>query len=134
MPILKNFQNHIENQLPFLKESKLIIAISGGVDSVVLAHLCAQLKLDFALAHCNFKLRRVESDKDEAFVKSLSENLGIEYHVTHFNTEDYISKNKEIKESIDLIEEVESYAVSEKEREAYFYPKEEKFCFAICCR
>ncbi|MDG1525168.1 MAG: ATP-binding protein, partial [Candidatus Thalassarchaeaceae archaeon] len=56
---------------PFLEDSKLLIAISGGIDSVVLAHLCSQLDLNFSLCHCNFNLRGQESDDDEAFVTSM---------------------------------------------------------------
>ena len=94
MPILKNFQNHIENQLPFLKESKLIIAISGGVDSVVLAHLCNSLNYDFVLAHCNFNLRGDESKADENFVLQLAEHLNVEAFIQNFNTQAYADLNK----------------------------------------
>ena len=70
--MLKNFSYHIENKLSFLKETKLLIAISGGLDSVVLTHLCKALDLDITLAHCNFNLRAQESDNDEAFVLQFS--------------------------------------------------------------
>ena len=68
----QKFTDHIKDKLPFLKKGKLIIAISGGVDSVVLAHLCHKLKLNFALAHCNFNLRGKESDNDEVFIENLT--------------------------------------------------------------
>ena len=73
--MLEQFQKHIDDKLPFLIESKFLIAISGGLDSVVLTNLCHELKLDFALAHCNFKLRENESDQDENFVIKLAETL-----------------------------------------------------------
>ena len=47
--MLTAFKNHIEEQFPFLKNSRLVIAISGGIDSVVLAQLCHKLNFDFAL-------------------------------------------------------------------------------------
>ncbi|WP_179377190.1 tRNA lysidine(34) synthetase TilS [Winogradskyella wichelsiae] len=90
----KDFKNHIENKLSILKESKLIIAISGGIDSVVLAKLCQSLELNFALAHCNFNLRAKESDKDEAFVVALAEQLEVEIFVQNFDTLAYADKNK----------------------------------------
>ena len=76
--MLENFQNHINKNLNFLKESKLLIAISGGLDSIVLTHLCHDLTLNIALAHCNFNLRGKESDADESFVFQLAKDLNKE--------------------------------------------------------
>lgn len=92
--MLENFKSHINKQFPFLKESKLIIAISGGIDSVVLAHLCHKLNFNFALAHCNFNLRGKESDADEAFVLELGEQLDVEVFIQNFDTEAYAEENK----------------------------------------
>ena len=89
-----DFKLHIKNNLSTLKEGKLLIAISGGIDSVVLAHLCSQMELQFSLAHCNFNLRAEESQKDEAFVVSLAETLGVEVFVQHFDTEVYAKAHK----------------------------------------
>ncbi|HIC31314.1 MAG TPA: tRNA lysidine(34) synthetase TilS [Flavobacteriaceae bacterium] len=95
MPNLVNtFKNHIKQQLPFLKESKLLVAISGGVDSVVLTHLCKEVNLDFALAHCNFNLRGNESDADESFVLELAEDLDVEVFIQNFNTESFAKNQK----------------------------------------
>lgn len=80
------FQQHLSTAFPELLSSPFIIAISGGVDSVVLAHLCHALNLNFALAHCNFQLRDSESDADEAFVKHLAEALNCEIFVKKFDT------------------------------------------------
>ena len=90
----KAFINHIIQNLPFLKESKLLIAISGGVDSVVLAHLCKEAKLDFTLAHCNFNLRGNESDADESFVLELAEDLDVEVFIQNFDTESFAKNEK----------------------------------------
>jgi len=87
-------KKHIKNRLSFLSSSKLLIAISGGVDSVVLTHLCHKLKLDFALAHCNFNLRGKESDADEQFVIHLAENLDKEVFIESFETNTYARNNK----------------------------------------
>ncbi|GAL61981.1 tRNA lysidine(34) synthetase TilS [Algibacter lectus] len=93
--MLKNLQNHINKNLAFLNESKILIAISGGIDSVVLTHLCHQLKLNIALAHCNFHLRGEESNGDEESVKQLAEQLGLEVFVQNFDTENYAKTNKQ---------------------------------------
>ena len=66
--MLQKFEKHIHTNFPFVRDSKLLLAISGGLDSVVLMYLCNQLKLNISLAHCNFKLRNEESDLDEEFV------------------------------------------------------------------
>ncbi len=92
--MLENFQNHINQKLPFLKEGKLLIAISGGVDSVVLVDLCHKLGLNISLAHCNFNLRGNESDGDENFVIQLGDDLDIEAFTESFDTEGYSVLNK----------------------------------------
>lgn len=88
------FKNNIENNMPYLKKAKILIAVSGGLDSVVLTHLCSKLNLNIALAHCNFNLRGNESDTDEAFVLELAKTLDIEAFVQHFNTEAYAKAEK----------------------------------------
>lgn len=92
--MLQKFKQHLHQNFPFLEDSKFLIAISGGIDSVVLAHLCGQLNLSFSLCHCNFNLRGQESDDDEAFVKSLAESLKTSVYTTSFETEKYATKNK----------------------------------------
>lgn len=92
--MLEQFQKHINDNLSFLKESKLLITISGGLDSVVLTHLCHCLKLDIKLAHCNFKLRGNESDQDEVFVLDLANTLNLEVFVESFDTESYAETEK----------------------------------------
>ncbi len=92
--MLKQFKNHIKNNFSFLKESKLLVAISGGLDSVVLMHLCYQSSLNIALVHCNFNLRGKESDGDENFVLQLAESLDLEVFIESFDTETYAKENK----------------------------------------
>jgi len=92
--MITSVKNHIEQNLSFLNESKLLLAISGGLDSVVLAHLCKALYLDFSLAHCNFSLRAEESNTDEAFVKQLAKDLNVTCYTKIFNTEAFADENK----------------------------------------
>lgn len=93
--MLELFKQHINQELPLLKECKLLIAISGGIDSVVLAHLCKVINLNFALAHCNFNLRGNESDADEHFVSKFgAAELEVETFIQHFDTEVYANNHK----------------------------------------
>ncbi|MGZ0016882.1 tRNA lysidine(34) synthetase TilS [Yeosuana sp. AK3] len=92
--MIESFQNHIETRLSFLKKAKLLLAISGGLDSVVLAHLCYQLKLNIALVHCNFNLRGDESDADEDFVMQFAEKLDLEVFIESFDTKSYADEHK----------------------------------------
>lgn len=86
-------EEHINKNLPFLKGKKLLIAISGGIDSVVLTHILYKLKFDITLAHCNFMLRGKESNKDEQFVINLGEKLAIPTYTIQFNTKNYAEEN-----------------------------------------
>ncbi|MEL0456743.1 tRNA lysidine(34) synthetase TilS [Flavobacteriaceae bacterium SZ-1-7] len=92
--MLNKLKNHIDNKLGFLTESRLLVAVSGGIDSVVLTHLCHKLNFDMALAHCNFNLRGKESDADEDFVLELADSLNLEVFVQRFDTEKYAKDNK----------------------------------------
>ncbi|MFI2742474.1 tRNA lysidine(34) synthetase TilS [Zhouia sp. PK063] len=92
--MLKYFKNHLESTYPFLNNKRLLIAISGGLDSVVLTNLCYRSKFDFALAHCNFKLRGEESDGDEAFVRDLAKDYEVEVFVNKFDTKAYAEEEK----------------------------------------
>jgi tRNA(Ile)-lysidine synthase len=58
-------------------DSKFLLALSGGVDSMVLAHRLVELGVDFAVAHCNFQLRDTASHQDEDFVKQWADNQGV---------------------------------------------------------
>jgi len=92
--LLQKFQEHIDHNFSFLKDKRLLIAISGGIDSVALTYLLHTLKYDISLAHCNFKLRENESDLDETFVENLASKLNIQRFSTSFSTETYAKKNK----------------------------------------
>ncbi len=73
---------------------KLILAVSGGKDSVVMAHLFHQLDYTFAIAHCNFKLRAEDSDEDENFVEELAHKLNVPFYSQSFDTKTYAIENK----------------------------------------
>lgn len=82
-------QEHINAKFSFLYDKNLLIAISGGIDSVVLTHLLHKLHFKISLAHCNFSLRGKESNEDEEFVKELGEKLEVQTHTIKFETEAY---------------------------------------------
>jgi len=82
-------KEHINAKFSFLYDKNLLIAISGGIDSVVLTHLLHKLHFKISLAHCNFSLRGKESNEDEEFVKELGEKLEVQTHTIKFETEAY---------------------------------------------
>ena len=89
-----SFLKNIKNLDLFSKGDKLILAISGGADSVALACLLKDTGYNFVLAHCNFKLRESESDNDEVFVRNLADKMELECYVKSFNTQSYSKENK----------------------------------------
>jgi tRNA(Ile)-lysidine synthase len=93
--MLSKLQPHFLNNLPFLEEKKLLLAVSGGLDSMVLAHQFKELGYDIAIAHCNFNLRGEESDADEQFVRRYAEENSIKIFVTNFNTKRFAEDTKQ---------------------------------------
>lgn len=71
-----------------------LLAVSAGIDSVVLCHLFKVIEYPFAIGHCNFKLRGEDSDRDEIFVEQLAEKLGVPFHSTSFETMKVATKEK----------------------------------------
>ena len=94
MDLLTAFQHHIREQKLFSRESKLLLAVSGGLDSVVLCELCHKSSYQFSIAHCNFQLRGLESDRDEEFVKSMGTRYGAEVFSRRIDTEAYAREKK----------------------------------------
>ena len=82
----KLFSTHINKEFNFLNKSKLLIAVSGGVDSMVLVDLFKKLKYNITIAHCNFKLRNEESDLDEVFVRTYALENSIPFYFKEFVT------------------------------------------------
>ncbi|GIM51510.1 tRNA(Ile)-lysidine synthase [Capnocytophaga cynodegmi] len=89
----ERFEEHIRQNFN-LKDKRILVAISGGVDSMVLATLFYQLNYDIVLAHCNFQLRGEESDQDEVFVRNFGENLAVKTIVKRFDTSQFSAESK----------------------------------------
>lgn len=84
--MLEKFKNHIQHKFSFLENKKLLIAVSGGIDSVVLTYLFKEIKASITLAHCNFKLRNTASNLDEIFVVQLAKKLEVPVCIKKFDT------------------------------------------------
>ena len=91
MDFLAQLASFIKSNVLFQKDEKVLLTVSGGIDSVVLAHALHQLGYQFAIAHCNFHLRNNESDEDENFIKQLALDLNIHFYQKDF---DPISKSE----------------------------------------
>jgi len=83
--MLLSFKNFILKEKLFNREQRVLLAISGGLDSVVMSRLFHLSGFHFGIAHCNFGLRGKESDQDELFVKKLASEYDIEYHINRFH-------------------------------------------------
>lgn len=76
------------------RENLHLVALSGGADSVCLLMMLVEMGYSVHAVHCNFRLRGMESDRDEEFCKTLCRQLGIELHLTHFDTMEYAELHK----------------------------------------
>ncbi len=92
--MLEKFKIHIAQNFPSLKNGKLFLAVSGGLDSMVLLHLFRQLQYDIAVLHCNFQLRGIESFQDQIFVQEYSIKNSIPFFYTQFDTENFAKDYK----------------------------------------
>lgn len=92
--MLLKFENHINKNFPFLQKSKFFLAVSGGIDSMVMVDLFQKLDYSFTMLHCNFQLRSNESDDDMKFIQDYGDTNSIPYSVVHFETEEYAKKMK----------------------------------------
>lgn len=92
--LLDQFTSFIKKEHLFSQRDRLLLAVSGGVDSVVLCDLCKRAGFDFVMAHCNFQLRGEESERDEAFVRSLGEKHEKPVLVKRFDTEKIAREKK----------------------------------------
>ena len=94
MALLQQFQQHIILNQLFSPNDTLLLAVSGGIDSVVLCELCKQAGYTFIIAHCNFKLRGAESERDAAFVQQLAQRYNVPVHIKEFDTAAYAEERK----------------------------------------
>ena len=92
--MLTKFQHHIEQNFAQLKDKKLLLAVSGGVDSMVLLDLFYKLRFDICVVHCNFQLRGKESDADEMLVREICQDGYIPYFINSFETIDFAKEKK----------------------------------------
>ena len=92
--MLEDFIQFIQKENLFTPEDKILVAVSGGIDSVVLAKLFAQAKFKFGIAHVNFSLRGEESIADEVFVKKFAKTLKVPYHSIVFDTKAFAEQEK----------------------------------------
>jgi tRNA(Ile)-lysidine synthase len=94
MNLLQRFQQYIFDHHLFSKNDTLLLAVSGGVDSVVLCELCKQAGYQFIIAHCNFQLRAAESQRDAAFVEQLAQTYNVPFLKKEFDTAEYAERHK----------------------------------------
>lgn len=86
--MLNALKNHLCNNFSFINGKKLLICVSGGVDSMVLLKILKTLNYNVSAAHCNFKLRGIESDADCDFVKQYCNLNKIDFYTKEFDTSD----------------------------------------------
>jgi tRNA(Ile)-lysidine synthase len=89
----RRLSDYIEHYQLFTREEPVLLAVSGGVDSIVLTHLMHKANYNFSIAHCNFKLRGEASEGDEVFVRNLAQQLGKKVYVKEFRTSEYATSN-----------------------------------------
>jgi tRNA(Ile)-lysidine synthase len=92
--MLQQFQNHLSYHFPFLEGKKLLLAVSGGLDSMVLLHLFQQLNYEIVVLHCNFQLRGLESFGDQQFIQEYTSQHNIPLSFTQFDTEAFANDYK----------------------------------------
>jgi tRNA(Ile)-lysidine synthase len=83
---VKHFTDFIEQNTLFDRSGKILAAVSGGMDSVVMVHLLKSAGFNFGIAHCNFQLRGDESVLDQQFCNNLAKRLGVHFHTICFDT------------------------------------------------
>ncbi len=92
--MINELKLHLSKVIKDYTKRKYLLAVSGGVDSVVLVALFKDLGLDFAIAHCNFQLRGVDSDADERSVSILTQKIHKDFFLKRFDTESYADSQK----------------------------------------
>ena len=118
--MLERFKAYINRCNLIAEGDHLVLALSGGIDSMVLADLLLKAKVEFVAAHCNFHLRSEESDGDEKFVREFAEKHGIQCFVKHFETVEY-AEEKGV--SIEMAARDLRYAWFEELRQQLDYEK-----------
>jgi tRNA(Ile)-lysidine synthase len=91
--MLYEFLKYVEDNRLVRKGDRVLLAVSGGIDSMVMADLFSRTGIEFGIAHCNFCLRGSESDKDESLVRKFAALHKVPFYSEKFRTEDYAEKN-----------------------------------------
>lgn len=91
---LQQFKDYIKKNALFTPQQKILLAVSGGKDSVLMVQLFKLCNYNFSIAHCNFNLRADEAQRDESFVRLLANSLAVPFHVAHFDTKGYAAKHQ----------------------------------------
>jgi tRNA(Ile)-lysidine synthase len=92
--MLEHLHDYVKHHRLFDPDDQILLAVSGGIDSMVMAELFHRAGYKFAIAHCNFGLRGSESNQDEAFVASMADSYKVPFFVKHFKTREYAGFNK----------------------------------------
>ncbi len=92
--MLQRLKNNLENQFKIPLDARFLLAVSGGVDSMVLLYLFRQFSDHLAVAHCNFNLRGEESDADEQLVRDFCIKYHIPFYSNSFDTNNYVDLHK----------------------------------------
>ena len=116
MNLERRVQDFIRKQQLFADEAKILVALSGGADSVALLRILLRLGFHCHAVHCNFHLRGEESNRDEQFVTDLCRMLGVPCEVAHFDTTAYASEHKQ---SIEMAARELRYREFERLRQAH---------------
>lgn len=91
--MLEKFNSYYRKNDLFDGSDKILLTVSGGKDSVFMTHLFLRERVNFGIAHCNFKLRGDDADKDEQFVRDLANQYNIPFYTIDFKTKEYANEN-----------------------------------------
>ncbi|MGO3307224.1 MAG: tRNA lysidine(34) synthetase TilS [Sphingobacterium sp.] len=94
MHMIDRFQEYLQNPLSVRFQDKVLLAVSGGRDSMLMAYLFLESGYNCVILHCNFHLRGAESDLDEQLVVAFAAGRGVPCVVEHFDTQQYAEKNQ----------------------------------------
>lgn len=98
--MIQALQDYIQREVLFQSSDRLLLAVSGGVDSMLLAQLLWEAEYDLGIIHCNFQLRGAASDADEELVRSWAEEHQCPFYIRHFDTPQLVEQRTESIQSL----------------------------------